>query len=205
MKAKRSTKKSAKQKAKQPTAKTAGSGKPQWKKIKLAGKLMSDEGGIGLEGLLGLEVLENPAEALSVFKEKPVRGKREWFQSEEKLDEELGSDNEYSSKKDRKKQLQKKKKTNSKKGCSGDDEPGKFVRMMKPESKSEKTSAGKDAPKKPKKGKGAKVAETIEEPSPDEEKFTVNDLIVSIDIESSTMFNIIILSYLSSRDGMDLV
>lgn len=30
-----------------------------WKKVKIAGNLMSDDGGIGLEGLLGLEVLEN--------------------------------------------------------------------------------------------------------------------------------------------------
>lgn len=31
----------------------------EWKKIKLAGKLISDDGGVGLEGLLGLEVLED--------------------------------------------------------------------------------------------------------------------------------------------------
>lgn len=34
-------------------------GEAKWKKVKLAGKLLSDEGGAGLEGLLGLEVLEN--------------------------------------------------------------------------------------------------------------------------------------------------
>lgn len=32
---------------------------PQWKKVKLSGNLLSDDGGLGLEGLLGLEVLEN--------------------------------------------------------------------------------------------------------------------------------------------------
>lgn len=30
-----------------------------WKKVKIAGRLMSDDGGAGLEGLLGVEVLEN--------------------------------------------------------------------------------------------------------------------------------------------------
>lgn len=30
-----------------------------WKKVKIAGRLMSDDGGAGLEGLMGLEVLEN--------------------------------------------------------------------------------------------------------------------------------------------------
>lgn len=30
-----------------------------WKKVKIAGRLMSDDGGTGLEGLMGLEVLEN--------------------------------------------------------------------------------------------------------------------------------------------------
>lgn len=31
----------------------------EWKKVKLAGKLITNDGGAGLEGLLGVEVLEN--------------------------------------------------------------------------------------------------------------------------------------------------
>lgn len=38
----------------QPLARSTG-----WKKVKIAGRLMSDDGGAGLEGLLGLEVLED--------------------------------------------------------------------------------------------------------------------------------------------------
>lgn len=45
-------------------SKTATKQKPSvpstgWKKVKIAGRLLSDDGGTGLEGLLGLEVLEN--------------------------------------------------------------------------------------------------------------------------------------------------
>lgn len=47
--------------------------KASWKKVKLAGKLLSDEGGAGLEGLIGLEVLENYSNNLSVIKENVKR------------------------------------------------------------------------------------------------------------------------------------
>lgn len=132
---------------------------------------MSDEGGIGLEGLLGLEVLENAADVVTVLKERPAKVKREKFEREELSDDENGSDNERSSNKKRRKKLQKKKKDNNKSGGSADAEPGKFVRLKQP--------ADKNVPKK---GKAAKVRKSIEssEPSPDEEKVTVNDLIVSI-------------------------
>lgn len=46
-------------KSKNLTKKTILGGQTKWKKVKLAGNLLSDEGGAGLEGLLGLEVLEN--------------------------------------------------------------------------------------------------------------------------------------------------
>lgn len=45
-----------------------------WEKVKLAGNLISDDGGSGLEGLLGLEVLEN-YDKTSVTKEKFKRVK----------------------------------------------------------------------------------------------------------------------------------
>lgn len=44
-----------------------------WQKVKLTGNLLSDEGGAGLEGLIGLEVLENYGNDLSVIREKPKR------------------------------------------------------------------------------------------------------------------------------------
>lgn len=46
-----------------------------WKKVKLAGKLISDDGGVGLEGLLGLEVLEDYSGVASVTKVKFARVK----------------------------------------------------------------------------------------------------------------------------------
>lgn len=49
--------------------------KPSWSKVQIAGKLISDDGGAGLEGLLGLEVLENYNGFLSVTKEKPKKAK----------------------------------------------------------------------------------------------------------------------------------
>lgn len=45
-----------------------------WQKVKLAGNLISDDGGKGLEGLLGLEVLESYDDA-SVTKAKFERAK----------------------------------------------------------------------------------------------------------------------------------
>lgn len=168
---------------------------------------MSDEGGIGLEGLLGLEVLENAADVVSVLKERPAKVKREKFEREKLSDDENGSDNERSSNKKRRKKLQKKKKDNNTNGGPADDEPGKFVRLKQP--------ADKNVPKKAKKGKAAKVAKSIEssEPSPDEDKVTVNDLIVSIAIGSTRnriyrlewAFKIGCFLYTFHRDGMDLV
>lgn len=45
-----------------------------WEKVRLAGNLISDDGGAGLEGFLGLEVLESYAKS-SVTKEKFQRVK----------------------------------------------------------------------------------------------------------------------------------
>lgn len=182
MKANKSAKKSAKKNGKPSAngAKPASGGKPQWKKIKLSGKLLSDEGGIGLEGLLGLEVLENAGDVLSVVKEKPQKVKREKFAVKEDLSgDESGSDDERSNKKKRRKKLQKKKKKEEEKNNaknSADNEPGKFVRMMKAD------APAADKAKKPKKGKAAKVAKSVEsnEADPNEPKTTINDLIVSI-------------------------
>lgn len=176
MKASKSAKKAAKK-----NGKPLG-GKPQWKKIKLSGKLLSDEGGIGLEGLLGLEVLENAGQVVSVLKEKPQRVKREKIIKEDELSgDESGSDHDkdVNKKKQRKKKQKKKKKKEdaANKGKDSDDnEPGKFVRVMKA------AAPGSDASKKPKKGKAGKQIKSAEtdETNPDEVKTTIDDLIVSI-------------------------
>lgn len=44
---------------------------PSWKKVKLTGNLLSDDGGAGLEGLLGLEILED-FDGISIAREKPT-------------------------------------------------------------------------------------------------------------------------------------
>lgn len=67
------TKKAAKKKSGKGA--TAPKSNPSWTKIKLAGNLISDDGGAGLEGLLGLEVLEDYGGVLSVTKEKPKKFK----------------------------------------------------------------------------------------------------------------------------------
>lgn len=95
---------------------------PQWKKVKLSGNLMSDDGGFGLEGLLGLEVLEN-ANSVGVTKEKPVKVKKETFQSKENTLDDSDSDDERCSKNGR----QKKKKISKKKAEKLNSTPGKFV------------------------------------------------------------------------------
>lgn len=180
MKANKSaSKKSAKKNGKSANGVKPRGGKPQWKKIKLAGQLLSDEGGIGLEGLLGLEVLENVGDVVSVLKERPQRVKREKIIAEKELSgDESGSDNERSNKKQRRKKLQKKKKEEKKKALSAsdDNEPGKFVRMLKP------VASDANASKKPKKGKGGKVRKSAEsnETATDEPKVNIDDLIVSI-------------------------
>lgn len=169
MKAKKKSSKKSKNKSK--VNKTNGTGKAEWKKIKLVGNLLSDEGGIGLEGLLGLEVLENAGDVVSVLKEKYVKEKKEKFTIS---DDESGSDDDRSNKKNRRKKQQKLKKEKNKENSSDDNRPGKFVRAVK--------AGSGEATKKPKKGKGnkaKKIAEPIEA-SQDEEKITINDLIVSI-------------------------
>lgn len=64
MKKKTSSTKNGNKKAKiaaksKPVAKKQPLPSDGWKKVKIAGRLMSDDGGTGLEGLMGLEVLEN--------------------------------------------------------------------------------------------------------------------------------------------------
>ncbi|XP_031627076.1 ATP-dependent RNA helicase DDX24 isoform X2 [Contarinia nasturtii] len=100
---------------------------PQWKKIKLSGNLLSDDGGASLEGLLGLEVLENYDGVISVTKEKRIKTKKENILVKENSDD-SESDNSKRSKNERKKKKRKLKNVGHKKEKSN--EPGSFVRPL---------------------------------------------------------------------------
>lgn len=112
---------------------------PQWKKVKLSGNLLSDDGGLGLEGLLGLEVLENPSQTVRITKSKTIKLKK--TNAEQKRDandddDYSGSDDERSkcSKSQRKKKKKLLKKAKEKQAAKTNDsksnEPGRFVRPL---------------------------------------------------------------------------
>lgn len=169
--------------------------KPQWKKVKLSGNLLSDEGGIGLEGLLGLEVLENPSESVRVTREKIVKVKKSPKVPAAKNsddDDDDGSDTERSrrSKNERKKQKKLLKKAQEKKAAKMNgakpNEPGKFVRPL-PENdddagneKSPVKSNEKSPSNKKKKGKKAKPSKFSgpNAKTDDEPLLSMDDLIV---------------------------
>lgn len=137
---------------------------PQWKKVKLSGNLLSDDGGLGLEGLLGLEVLEN-ANSVGVTKQKFVKVKKEKFQIKEDSFEDSDSDSERCSKNEKKK----KKKVSKKKNEKLNSTPGKFVLLR------EQTNADtKPNGKKKKKGEKPKH-------QPDESDVNMNESAISID------------------------
>lgn len=111
--------------------------KPQWEKVKLSGKLLSmDDGDASLEGLLGLEVLENYDGAISITKGKPVKGKNKKILSSIKKDNVDDIDMDQSqSKKNERKRKQKQKEFKKKKNLTEDiaithHNPGKYVRLI---------------------------------------------------------------------------
>lgn len=136
---------------------------PQWKKVKLSGNLLSDDGGLGLEGLLGLEVLEN-AKSVGVTKEKLVKVKKEKFQSEADTFSDSDSDGERCNKNGRKK----KKKVSKKKGEKLNSTPGKFV-LLRPNS----NAVGKSNEKKKKKSGKPKL-------DPNENNVITNGPVLSV-------------------------
>lgn len=108
----------------------------QWKKVKLSGNLLSmDDGGAGLEGLLGLEVLENYDGAISITKEKRVKEKRKKL-IEKNNDDSSDEDRSKCSKNERKKKKKKLKKSKTKKAEKEErkstikNPPGRFVRPI---------------------------------------------------------------------------
>lgn len=158
--------------------------KAQWKKVKLSGNLMSDDGGLGLEGLLGLEVLENPQESVKVTKERFIRIKDiKVPMAEENSDE---SDSERSSKNQRKKKKKSLKKAAEKAAAKAaakanktlKNEPGQFVRPL---AENDDDDASKpitnDKKKKSKKQMKQKHKPNVDVKS-DESALTINDLVV---------------------------
>lgn len=101
--------------------------KQHWKKVKLSGNLLSDDGGASLEGLLGLEVLEN-YDKKSITKEKFVKVQKRNNNVKEKNSDESDSEHPRCSKNERKKKKKLKKKSNKNK-TPENNEPGRFVRI----------------------------------------------------------------------------
>lgn len=104
---------------------------PQWKKVKLSGNLLSmDDGGAGLEGLLGLEILENYGGAISVTKGKHNKGKNSLlFKRENNIDSD-DEDQLCCNKNERKKKKRKTKQAEGKKNTIAHYPPGRFVRRI---------------------------------------------------------------------------
>lgn len=110
--------------------------KLQWKKVKLSGNLLSmDDGGASLEGLLGLEVLENYGGAISITKGKRVKGKNKRTLSsvKEHNDDDIDMDQSQCSKNERKRKQKQKKK--EKRKFTEDivmvhHAPGRYVRII---------------------------------------------------------------------------
>lgn len=155
--------------------------KAQWKNVKLSGNLMSDDGGLGLEGLLGLEVLENPQESVKVTKERFIRIKDiKVPMAEENSDE---SDSERSSKNQRKKKKKSLKKAAEKAAAKAaakanktlKNEPGQFVRPLAENDASKPIT--NDKKKKSKKQMKQKHKPNVDVKS-DESALTINDLVV---------------------------
>lgn len=158
---------------------------PEWKTVKLSGNLLSDEGGIGLEGLLGLEVLEN-ASSLSIEKQKHVKvkkGEKKYIPDENSGDESESDDGGgrrggKNARKKKKKLLKKKMKKEAEKTGST---PGRYVLLRPPNAETEEKPSGTEnngkQNKKSKKSK--KSAPEGANPEADESALTIDDLIVS--------------------------
>lgn len=105
-----------------------------WKKVKLSGNLLSDDGGASLEGLLGLEVLES-YKASSITKDKHPKIKRQKISrkpsncegsDESESEQSQGSKNQRK----KKKKLEKNKRKKLLEKSHTNHEPGKFVRPL---------------------------------------------------------------------------
>lgn len=160
---------------------------PQWKKIKLSGNLMSDDGGFGLEGLLGLEVLENPAEAVTVTKEKFVKVKRAKAPVKEDNSDESDTEHTKLSKNQRKKKKKLLKKTKAQLKDAANNAPGRFVRPP-PNDKNAKNVIKNDGSKKKNKSKKGKKQKQNDDSTSDEPKLAIDDLIVRYSLDQYITF-----------------
>lgn len=168
---------------------------PQWKKIKLSGNLMSDDGGFGLEGLLGLEVLENPHKAVKVTKEKPIIIKNIQVPMAEENSDDSDSERPSKNQRKKKKKLLKtaKEKLNVKLNGVGKNQPGKFVRA--PSNMDNNTDDAKNTKikKKSKKIKERKISKNDDVKS-NETAITIDELVVRFVSEFIIMFDIFFVS-----------
>lgn len=150
---------------------------PQWKKVKLSGNLLSDDGGIGLEGLLGLEVLENAGQSMSITKEKRPKVKRTKVVPdivEENSEDSMESKRSKNERKKKKKLLKKSKKQNA----AVNHEPGRFVRPP-PDSDHDDNVIDKTNLGKKKKQKKAKQPKQENDEKSNEAAMTIDDLNVT--------------------------
>lgn len=154
----------------------------QWQKVKLTGNLLSDDGGCGLEGLLGLEVLENPQKAIHVTREKRIKIKEiKVPMAEDNSDE---SESERSGKNQRKKKKKLLKKAKEKAAAKKkNNEPGKFVRPLPMDDDVDVSNAVKNDDtdkKKKKKSKKTKQPKVNDDTKSNEALLSIDDLVVSI-------------------------
>lgn len=151
-----------------------------WKKVKLSGNLLSDDGGASLEGLLGLEVLEN-YNGISITKEKPPKTKRQKIISKRNYsDESDDSDSKQSrgntNQRKNKKKLEKNKKKKMLTKSHMNHEPGKFVRPLS-SNDSDMTNPEVDNLKAK---RNSKIAQPqTQNADTNNSAFTIDDLIVS--------------------------
>lgn len=159
-----------------------------WKKVKLSGNLLSDDGGLGLEGLLGLEVLENPHKAVKVTREKFVKVKSIKVPMAEENSEDSDAERSSKNQRKKKKKLLKKAKEKAKEKAAAkakSNEPGRFVRPPRDDDaldKESKTDENGNTNKKKKKKKSKKQKQTKPDDGADsnEAALTINDLVVRI-------------------------
>lgn len=121
--------------------------KELWEKVKLSGNLLSDDGGANLEGLLGLEVLEN-YDRSSIKKQKHVIAKKlkNNFRERNENSDESEAEQSRPSKNERKKKKKLQKNSNKKRtqeNGSPEVEPGRFVRPIQDNKKKQKNGKKK--------------------------------------------------------------
>lgn len=165
-------------KGKSPGDKEIATTKLPWKKVKLSGNLLSDDGGASLEGLLGLEVLENYS-GLSITKQKLPKTKRQKISSKHNdCGESDDSDSDRSrgnknQRKKKKKKLENNKQTKVLTKNHTNHEPGKFVRPLSYSGNDSAISKSHNAETR------MKSKKSVDQTQNTDSVLTINDLYVS--------------------------